>query len=63
MCIGINVPETMKFVQGFYNRIVGFKASTEENLFRKKDVLQYYKNRSISHWLFNMATTGGPTNV
>jgi len=58
MCIGINVAETVMFVQGFYNRMVGFKASTEENLFREKDVLQYYKNRRISHWLFNRSQYG-----
>jgi hypothetical protein len=53
MCIGINVAESMKFIQGFYNRMVGFKVSTEENLIteKKKKVLLYHKNTRISHWL------------
>jgi hypothetical protein len=58
MCIGINMADTTKFIQGFYNRMVGFKVSTEENLVRekekKKKVLLYYKNTRISHWLYDI---------
>jgi len=52
---GINVAESIKFIQGFYNRMAGFKASTEENLIRekKRKVLLYYKNTRISYWLYD----------
>jgi hypothetical protein len=36
--------------------MLGFKASTEENLVRGKkiEVLLYYKNTRISHWLYDI---------
>ena len=36
MSIGINVADSIKFIQSFYNTVVGFKVSTEENLVREK---------------------------
>jgi len=45
--------DTTKFIQGFYNRMVGFKVSTEENLVRGGGNF-YYKNTRISHWLHDI---------
>jgi hypothetical protein len=55
MCIGINVAETMKFILGLYNRMVGFKASTEENLVMEKKKMFYFTTKTrISHWLYDI---------
>jgi hypothetical protein len=43
-------------VEGFHKRMVGFKASTEENIVREKEqsVLFYKKNTRISHGLYDI---------
>jgi len=45
----------MKFKLGLYNRMVGFKASAEENIVTEKKKMFYFTTKArISHWLYDI---------